>query len=50
MPIAYMTVVDGWGHARWGAAGLLYTEAVIGIVGIVVFMAVARTLKIERES
>jgi len=44
MPIAYMTVVDGWGHTRWGAAGLLETEAVIGLAGIVVFAAVAMAL------
>jgi hypothetical protein len=44
MPIAYMTVVDGWGHTRWGAAGLLETEAVIGFAGIVVFVAVAMAL------
>jgi hypothetical protein len=44
MPIAYMTVVDGWAHARWGAAGLLNIEAAFGVVGIIVFIAVAMTL------
>jgi predicted MFS family arabinose efflux permease len=44
MPIAYMTLVDGWGHARWGAAGLLNVEAAIGVVGIVVFVVVAMAL------
>jgi len=44
IPIAYMTVVDGWGHTRWGAAGLLKTEAVIGLAGIVLFVAVAMAL------
>jgi MFS transporter, PAT family, beta-lactamase induction signal transducer AmpG len=42
MPIAYMIVVDGWAHTRWGAAGMLYTEAVIGILAIGVFYAVAK--------
>ena len=44
MPIAYMTLVDGWAHTRWGAAGMLFTEAAIGIAGIVVFVAVAMLL------
>jgi MFS family permease len=41
MPIAYMTVVDGWGHDRWGASGLLNVESALGVIGIVVFLAVA---------
>ncbi len=45
MPIAYMTLVDGWAHTRWGAAGLLNVEAAIGVLGIIVFVAVARTLR-----
>ena len=44
MPIAYMTVVDGWAHTRWGAAGLLDIEAAFGVVGIVAFIAVAMAL------
>jgi PAT family beta-lactamase induction signal transducer AmpG len=44
MPIAYMTLVDGWAHTRWGAAGLLNVEAAFGVVGIVVFIAVAVAL------
>jgi hypothetical protein len=44
MPIAYMTVVDGWAHTRWGAAGLLNVEAAFGVVGIIVFIAVAMML------
>lgn len=44
MPIAYMTVVDGWAHTHWGAAGLLNVEAAIGVVGIIVFVAVAMVL------
>jgi MFS family permease len=44
MPIAYMTLVDGWAHTRWGAAGLLNVEAAFGVVGIIVFIAVAVAL------
>ena len=41
MPIAYMTLIDGWAHTRWGAGGLLNTEAAIGVAGIIAFIAVA---------
>ena len=44
MPIAYMTLIDGWAHTRWGAAGLLNVEAAIGVLGIIVFVAVAMAL------
>ena len=44
MPIAYMTLVDGWAHTRWGAGGLLEAEAAIGVVGIIVFVAVTMSL------
>ena len=44
MPIAYMTLIDGWAHTRFGGAGMLEAEAAIGVVGIVVFIAVARML------
>jgi len=41
MPIAYMTVIDGWAHGRWGAAGFLLTESAIGVAGLVVFIVAA---------
>jgi MFS transporter, PAT family, beta-lactamase induction signal transducer AmpG len=41
MPIAYMTLIDGWAHERWGASGLLNTEAAIGVIGIIAFVAIA---------
>jgi MFS family permease len=37
MPIAYMTLVDGWAHARWGADGMLYLEAALGAASLLVF-------------
>jgi MFS family permease len=40
MPIGYMTAVDGWAAARWGAGGMLHTEAVIGVAALLVFIAV----------
>jgi MFS transporter, PAT family, beta-lactamase induction signal transducer AmpG len=41
MPIAYMTMVDGWAHTRWGTAGMLHTEAAVGVLAILVFVGVA---------
>ena len=40
MPIMYVTLIDGAAHTRWGSSGMLYTEAMIGIVGLGVFIAV----------
>jgi len=39
-PIMLMTFVDGAAQGRWGTDGMLWTEAWIGIAGIVVFAAV----------
>jgi len=40
MPIMFMTMIDGAAHTLWGAGGMLYAEAVIGVAGIAVFIAV----------
>ena len=40
MPIGYMTYFDGQAHDKWGAAGMLYTEAAIAMAGLAVFIAV----------
>jgi MFS family permease len=40
MPIAYMTVADGWAHTRWGAGGMLHAEAVIAVLAILLFIGV----------
>lgn len=41
IPIGYMTWVDGWAAARWGVGGMLYIEALVGILALLVFVAVA---------
>lgn len=41
MPIAYMTVVEGWAHGRWGAGGFLYLEAAVAVASMLVFGGVA---------
>ena len=44
-PIMLMTFVDGWAQGKWGTNGMLWTEAWIGVGGLVVFAAVAATTK-----
>jgi MFS transporter, PAT family, beta-lactamase induction signal transducer AmpG len=37
VPIWYVTVVDGWAYVKWGASGMLYTEAALAAIGLAVF-------------
>lgn len=37
-PIMYMTTIDGHAHTKWGASGMLYTETVVGMAGLVLFL------------
>lgn len=41
VPLIYAGIFDGWGHDRWGASGLLYTDAALGVAGVALFIAVA---------
>lgn len=41
MPIAWVTLADGAAHARWGASGMLQTEAALGLAGIGLFLILA---------
>jgi len=41
MPIAYMTIVDGWGQEKWGSGGMLYTEVVCAVAAVALFGLVA---------
>ena len=34
LPVMYVTALDGWSHDRYGSAGMLYLEALAGIVAI----------------
>lgn len=45
MPIAYMTLVEGWAHTRWGASAMLWTEAGICMAAIVFFMGMQLALR-----
>ena len=40
MPIAYVTVLDGWAYERWGATGMLLADAASGLAGVLVFLLV----------
>jgi PAT family beta-lactamase induction signal transducer AmpG len=39
VPVLYMIALDGWGGDKWGARGLVGTEAVVGAVGAVILLA-----------
>lgn len=39
-PIAWMTTIDGWAHTKYGPAGMLYTEAAVGMCGLVIFTSI----------
>jgi hypothetical protein len=43
-PIYYMTLIDGRAHTRWGAAGMLNTEATFCLLGMVLFFGVVALL------
>jgi MFS family permease len=44
-PIMYMTTFDGSAHTRWGASGMLYAEAVAGLIGLVGFLTFAAAVQ-----
>lgn len=41
IPTAYVTFIDGWVHTRHGAPAMLQTEAALGFVGLILFIAVS---------
>jgi MFS family permease len=40
-PILYQTLIDGWGDKYWGTNGLLYADALCGVAGVALYIAVA---------
>jgi len=48
IPIAYMTLVDGWARTRWNEGAMLYTEAMIGFAALAVFGLVAAAAQQRR--
>jgi len=49
-PIMYMTSIDGWAHGRFGPSGMLFTEALIGMTGLGVFLMVLSRWPRERAA
>jgi MFS transporter, PAT family, beta-lactamase induction signal transducer AmpG len=49
-PIAYMTLVDGWAHTKWGAGAMLHAEALVGIAAMSLFVAVAAVARRRRPT
>jgi PAT family beta-lactamase induction signal transducer AmpG len=41
VPILIVTLVDGWAETRFGATGMLYVEAALGIGGVAIYAVVA---------
>jgi len=41
VPLLVVTLVDGWAETRYGASGMLYAEALLGVAGVAVYAAVA---------
>ncbi len=41
MPILLVTLVDGWAETRFGASGMLYAEASMGVAGVAIYGLVA---------
>ncbi|HEX3665885.1 MAG TPA: MFS transporter [Rhizomicrobium sp.] len=50
VPVIYLGILDGMGHDRWGANGLLYTDAALGAAGVAVFIGVAVMANVMRSS
>ncbi len=44
VPIAYVTLIDGWAQTRWGSGWMLVIEAGVGIAGILVFWGFAKVI------
>ena len=50
LPVVYMTASDGWVHDRYGTGWMLYYEALIAIVCIVLGLAVLRFINPPKRS
>lgn len=50
VPLIYVGIFDGAGHDRWGSAGLLYTDAALGVAGVALFVGVAVMAHVMRST
>jgi MFS family permease len=49
VPIMYMTATEGWVQSHWGSTGLLFAEAALGVVSLIVF-STANVLSARRAA
>ncbi|HZZ32883.1 MAG TPA: MFS transporter [Phenylobacterium sp.] len=45
VPVLLVTLVDGWAETRFGATGMLYVEAAMGVGGVALYCVVALATK-----
>ena len=39
-PIYYMIYIDEWAHGRWNAFGMLTAEAIMALIGVILFISI----------
>ncbi len=49
-PIYIMTYVDGWAYGKWGARGMLNTEAFFAVLAVVLFVVLQKALYYNTEA
>lgn len=49
LPAVYMTLLDGWVQTRWGSGALLLSDAILGVAGAAIFLAVAGAMKMPKR-
>ena len=47
--IIYMAFFDGWAHDKWGSNGFLYVDAASNLIGTLIFVAAAFSVKMLAE-
>jgi PAT family beta-lactamase induction signal transducer AmpG len=40
IPIYYMIYIDEWSHGKWGAFGMLSAEAIMALIGVILFISI----------
>ena len=45
LPVMLMTRFEGQAHSRWGASGMLYFEAIAGILGLILFLGCTQAVR-----
>lgn len=39
-PIYYMIYIDEWAHGKWNAFGMLNAEAIMALIGVILFISI----------